>query len=354
MTAHDRVVQQFGRRLAALLVGRQALGFVTVWLFVWGTTVLALRAALGTPRGPLLWGLAGLPPCAVLAYLVARRRFPSAAAVRALLDGHSRSGGLLMAGAEGPLGAWEESLPELVLPPVRWHGRRAGALLAAAVGFVVLAFALPQGLADLGSGPPLDVGREVARLHEQIEVLKEEKLLDAPRADDLKEKLDQVREDARGKDPAKTLEALDHVEDVAQKTAREAAEEAVRKTEELAKAESLADALQRLDKSGDSKLMAEAMADLAVRAQKAAGEKELLDHLDEELAKALQKGTFTKEELKRLAEALAECKAGKAHRLAKLHKARLIDPDALKQCDKCGECKGEALAAYLKDCKGGT
>jgi hypothetical protein len=354
MTEHDKAVQQFGRRLAGLLVGRQILGFATVWLFVWGTAVLALRAALGTPRAPLVWGLAGLVPCAALAYLAARRRFPSAVALRALLDGQSRSGGLLMAAAEQPLGAWEESLPALQLPSLRWDGRRAAGLLAAAAGFVVLAFALPQRFADLGAGPSLDVNREVDKLAEQIEVLKEEKLLDAMRADDLKQKLEQVREDARGKDPARTLEALDHVEDVNQKTAREAAEEAVRKTEQLARAESFAEALQRLDKSADPKLMAEAMAELAAQARKAAGDKELLDRIDPDLAKALEKGAFTKEELKRLAEAMSECKGGKAGRLAKLHKARLISAEALKQCDKAGECKGEALAAYLKECKGGT
>jgi hypothetical protein len=353
MTPHDMAVRQLGRRLAALLVFRQVLGFTTVWFFLWGTAVLALRAALGTPRLPLLWGLAGLAPCGVLAWFFARRRFPAAGAVRALLDRQGRCGGLLMAGAEQRLGAWEKSLPSLELPRVRWRSRRAWGLLAAAMGFVVLAFALPQRFAEIGSGPSLEVGREVEKLAEQIEVLKEEKLLDPARADDLKQKLDQVREDARGKDPAKTLEALDHVENVNQKTAQEAAEEAVRKTEELAKAETLADALQRLDKA-DPKLMAEAMAELAARAEKAAGDKDLLDPLDEDLAKALQKGSFTKEELKRLEEALKECKAGKAKRLAKLHKARLISADALKQCDKCGECKGEALAAYLKDCKGGT
>jgi hypothetical protein len=352
MTAHDMAVRELRSRLVVLLVFRQVLGFATVWLFVWGTAVLALRAALGTPRLPLLWGLAGLAPCGVLAYLLARRRFPATGAVRALLDGQGRCGGLLMAGAEQPLGAWEKTLPPLEMPQVRWRSRRAWGLLAAAAGFVVLAFALPQSIADLGSGPSLEVGREVEKLAEQIEVLKEEKLLDPMRADELKQKLDQVREDAKGKDPARILEALDHVENVNRKTAQEAAEEAV-KTEELAKAETLADALQRLDKA-DPQLVAEAMADLAARAEKAAGEKELLDRIDEDLAKALKKGSFTKEELQRLKEALGDCKAGKANRLAKLHKARLIGADALKKCGECGECKGEALAAYLKDCKGGT
>jgi hypothetical protein len=351
MTAHDLAVRHFRRRLAALLVFRQAVGLATVWLFVWGTAVLALRAALGASRLPLAWGLVGLPACAALGYLAARRRFPAAGAIRALLDRESHSGGLLMAGAERPLGPWQEALPPLGVPRLRWHGRRAGGLLAAGAGFVILAFALPQHLADLGAGEALEVGPEVEKLAGQIAVLKEEKLLEQTRADDLKQKLDQVREEAKGKDPAKTLEALDHVENVTQKTAKEAAEDAARKTEELNKAESLADALRRLD-NADLRLMAEAMAALAAAAQKVAAEKDLPDgHIDEELAKALKKGEFTKEDLKKLAEGLREGKGALARKLARLHKARLIDAKALKDCP---ECKGEALAAYLKDCKGGT
>jgi hypothetical protein len=353
MTAHDLAIRRFRRRLEALLLVRQAFGLATVWFFVWGSAVLALRAALGMPRLPLVAGLAGLVPCALAALVLARRRLPADAAVRALLDRESHSGGLLMAGAEQPLGDWQRALPPLEPPPLRWRGRRAGALLAAGAAFVLLAFLLPQGFAEMGTGPSLEVGREVAKLHEQIEVLKEEKLLEAPRADDLEKKLEQIKDQAQGKDPAKTLEALDHVENVTQKTAQEAAEEAARKNEELGKAESLAEALQRMDKGADEKLLGEMQAALAAAARKA-GEKELGEKIDPELAKALAKGELTKEELKRLAEALRECKGDVARRLGKLHKARLIDAEKLKQCEKCGECKGEALAAYLKDCKGGT
>jgi hypothetical protein len=353
MTTHDQTVRQFCRRLAGLFVFRQAVGFSTAWLFVWGTAVLALRAALETPQLPLLWGLAGLVPCVLLAFLVARRRFPAVAAVRALLDRDSRSGGLLMTAAEQPLGRWEKALPPLVLPQLRWHGRRAGMLMATAVAFVLLAFLVPQGLADMGSRSRLEVGKEVEKLAEQIEVLKEERVLEPSRAEDLAKKLDQVREDARGRDPAKTLEALDHLENVTRKTAREAAEEAARKAEKLAQAESLAEALRKAGDKMDPKLRAEAMAELSARAEKAAAETDLPE-LDKDLAEALGKGALGEKDLEKLAGKLKEAKEAKAGRIARLAKAGLLDPDALKKCENASECKGEALAAYLKECKGGT
>jgi hypothetical protein len=353
MTAHEQAVRNFGRRLAGLLIWRQALGLLTLFFFVWGTTVLALRAALGTPRLPLLWGLVGLVPCLAAAFLAARRRFPAIAAVRALLDRESRSGGLLMAGAEGPLGRWQEALPPVYLPQVRWQSRRAWLLLAASAAFVGLAFLMPQSLADLGSGPRLEIDKDVAKLADQIEVLKDERILEPQRAEDLKKKLEEVREDAQGRDPAKTLEALDHLENVTQKTAREAAEEASRKSEKLAQAESLADALQKAGDKMDPKLRSEVMAELAARARKAAAEKDLAD-LDPELAEALGKGSLSEADLKKLAEALKDSKGALGKRIARLAKAGLLDPDALKKCDKACECKGESLAEYLKDCKSGT
>jgi hypothetical protein len=350
MTAHEQAVRQFGRRLAVLLVWRQALGLLTLWLFLWGTAVLALRAALATPRLPLLWGLAGVVPCAAAAFLLARRSFPAVAAVRALLDRESRSGGLLMAAAEGPLGRWQEALPPVYLPQVRWQGRRAWLLLAASAAFVLLAFLMPQSLADLGSGPRLEVDNDVAKLAQQIEVLKEERLLEPERAEDLQKKLEEVRDDARGRDPAKTLEALDHLENVTHKTAREAAEDAGRKSEKLAQAESLAEALQKAGDKLDPKLRAEVMAELAARAKKAAEQKDLAD-LDPELAEALGKSSLSEADLKKLADALKDSKGKLAKRIARLAKAGLLDADALKQCD--AQCKGDKLAEYLKDCKSG-
>jgi hypothetical protein len=352
MKAHEQAVRQFSRHLAGLLLFKQALGFATAWLFIWGTTVLALRSALGTPRLPMLWGLAGLVPCIGIAWLAARRRVPALASVRALLDQQSRSGGLLMAGAEQPLGRWEASLAPVVIPQVRWHSRRAWLTLAAAVAFLVLAFLVPQRLAELGSGPRLEVGKDVEKLAEQIEVLKEEKILEPTRADDLEKQLDKVRDDALGRDPTKTLEALDHLENETKKSAREAAEEAGRKSEKLAQAQSLAEALQQAGDKLDPKLRAEVMAELSARAKKAEAEKDL-DKLDPDLAEALDKGFLDEKDLAKLSDALNGSKGRLGKRLGRLAKAGLLDPDALKKCEMAGECKAKALAEYLKDCKSG-
>src|SRR5213080_1556034 len=100
MSTPEQLVDGFRRRLAALLAVRHAAAWLTGWGFLWGTAVLVLRSAAGTPRPLLLGGLAGVPLALVPALLLARRQTPSRQAVRALLDRHNALGGVLMAGAE--------------------------------------------------------------------------------------------------------------------------------------------------------------------------------------------------------------------------------------------------------------
>ncbi len=239
-----RTIANFRQALASLYLLRYGLAALTIWAFVYGTAVLALRGAVGLPRLELLWGLASVPLALLPAVWLALRRLPSVTAVRAVLDQHGRYGGLLMAGAEHSLGEWHDSLPGVRLPRLRWRNRGSWGLFGVAVAFVALGFLVPQSLASLG-GSRLDVTREVERLQEQLEVLKKEKILDAERAEALKIKLDQLRRDASGKDPVKTIEALDHVQDMVKQAAQEAAEKAAQKMEEMARAGELADSIEK-------------------------------------------------------------------------------------------------------------
>jgi hypothetical protein len=353
-THEDRAIEQFRRRLGALLLLRHALAALTVWAFLWGTAVLALRGALSVPRLPLLWGLAAAPLALIPAFLLARRQLPARSAVRAVLDRHGRCGGLLMAGAEVPLGDWRQAVPPPGRPGLRWRGGRAWALFAGGAAFVLLSFALPQALASLGAGPRLEVQREVARLVEQIDTLKEEAVLPPTRADDLKKKLGQVRDEARGKDPVKTLEALDHLQDVANQSAREDAESATRKNEDLGRAEQLAETLRKNGSSFSPKALAEGMNELAALTRKAAAESGMLDKaLDKELLDALKAGSLSPEQLKKLGGALRGYKGKLAGKLARLHKVGLIDREALDKFKECGACDCKALVAYLKECDKG-
>jgi hypothetical protein len=351
MTSQDQAIYLFRRRLTHLFFWRQAFGLFTVWLFVWGTAVLALRAALGVPGLPLLWGAVGLLPCAVFAGLIAGRQTPPMVAVRAVLDRECGTGGLLMAGAEQDLGRWQDRLPELHLPRLRWRARRAAIQFFAATGFVGLAFLAPERLADITESP-LDVSAEVKQLTEQINALKEEKVLTAAKAEEYKEKLDALQDDAKGKDPTRTLEALDHLGDLLKKTAKETANGDTRKTEELARDEALAESLRKRGKNDELKpaVKTESMKALARLTRKAAQENEAVkDELDSELDRDLDAAELSEKDLEKLAKALKDAKGELKKRLEKLKKVKLLDAKDLKDLDKAGDAKTEELLAMLKE-----
>jgi hypothetical protein len=347
----DRAIEQFRRRLAGLLVLKHTLTALTIWAFLAGIAVLALRS-LGVSSFTLLWGLLSLPIALIPAVVLACRRLPSRVAVRAVLDRHSFCGGLLMAGAEVKLGGWRKTMPAINLPRLQWRSRRAWGLLAAGVAFVLLGLMLPQGFAEMGNGPSLNIEKQKAKLEKQIDVLKEEALLEPRKADDLKSKLDKLRRDALGKEPVHTLDSLDKMKTDLSQTAKEAAESTARKNETLGKGETLADVLKKRPKEMSSKALAEAMKQLAVLTRKAAAENELVQHemeLDPELMEAMKACMLTPEQLEKIKGMLKDAKGDLAKRLAKLCKADLIDADQLELSEKAGDCDLEGLAAFLKE-----
>jgi hypothetical protein len=353
MNPADRTIRRFRRYLAMLLVLKYTLPLATVWGFIWGTAVLVLRAAAGVERAPLLWGLGGLIVCIAVAVLRMRRRLPSSTMVRALLDEQSGCGGMLMAAAECELARWRQQLPVLLPPHIRWDGRRAGTLLAIAAGFVLVSFAAPQGLADLASPSPLEIDREIARLVGQIALLRSESILAPERADMLRERLTTLREHASGKDPARTLEALDHLQGLAAKMAREAAEERTRRNERLTEAEALAEVLRTSADLLGPRLRKEALAELAgLLGTNGDDLAQLARQIDPKLLKAVQEMALDPEQLKRLAEALRDSKIDLGRQVEKMRKAGLIDAELLARCMKVGECDSEGLRAFLEQNRG--
>ena len=78
MTDYQRVIANTRTRIGAILGLRTAVAVLSVWLLVWGTTVLVLRGTLLVAREPLLWGLVGVVAAAFAGFVVAIRRRPSA------------------------------------------------------------------------------------------------------------------------------------------------------------------------------------------------------------------------------------------------------------------------------------
>ena len=345
---HDKSIRLFIRRLALLLAFRQSLTFVTVWCYLWGAVALVLRAASATTRRQLLWGAIGIAVAAIAAAVVSRRRLPSRDSVRAMLDSRNDCGGLLMAGADADLGAWRT--PEITSPRLRWRKARALGLLAASSAFVLISLLAPVRFAATGVARPMDVSREVENLSAQIEALKEAQVIEEAKAEALEQKLDQLGREASGEDPAKTWEALDHLNDAVEKAAKEAAEAANARRERLARAEALAEGLMAGGDQLDSKTMTEAMRTLGEMTREAVKENELLaGDLSPQTLEAIKSGSLKAEHLKDLSKALSQSKSALNQKLSKLSKSGMINSNALKGGAQANRRDNSGLARFLKE-----
>lgn len=245
MNAAASCITLFRRRLALVLLGKYALAFATPWLFLWGTLILILRASTNLPVDVLLWGAVTLPLCLVAGGVLAWRQLPPTHAIRALLDQRNHLGGVLMAADETRAGTWENNLKVRRVPRVQWECGSAWLLFVVGLIFVLAGLCAPQHFAA-ARDQPLEIGHEIQRARDQVEALEKEKLLGAERAEELKKELDRLQGNARGRDPARTLEAIREVKEQAAKLAQGEIQQA------RAQAEKLADAEKRLEqlKSG--------------------------------------------------------------------------------------------------------
>ncbi|MBI4747379.1 MAG: hypothetical protein HY774_02780 [Acidobacteria bacterium] len=357
-SVYEHELTSFGHQLARVLFLKYALLFLTIWTFGYGILVLAIRvAASHLPRTWLAWGLLGVIPVLIAAVVAARKQIPPIEKLRAVLDRESACGGLLMASHETKLEGWDGYVPRLTLPQVAWEGQRVLSMCGIGLVFLAASFLVPISSTVLGMNQSLDVGKEVSQLNEQIETLKEEKLIDEPKAEALEEQLSKIQQEAKGDDPAKTLEAIDHLDENLKKTAQEAAEKDVQATERLSQQEALAETLSKEGSQMDDQLLAEATEELAEMAKESLGEnapesQALNQQLSQNLKKALDSGKLTPEELKELAKALKNSKQSLADQLKKLKESGLIDQKTLSQCEKAGQCNSQGLKDFLEKNKG--
>ncbi len=354
MGRHESVIAKFRMKLGAILALRHTLRLLAAWGFGWAATVLVLGALLGMDRQPLLWGAAGVIPIVVISIFLACRRVPAASAIRALLDDQSKCGGLVMAGAEADLGDWSDRVGPVRTPTTHWRSGRTIALLAVAASLVVASFLIPHRYIIGPTANRLEVDKEIDNIAAKIETLKEEQLIENDEAEAIEEKLEQIRREATGQDPAKTWEALDHLEASAAQTAAEAAEKAVQETGELARSEELAEALQSPNLGLSDAAMTEAMGALAKMASDAMKKDGHFNkNLPRSLKDSLMSGSLTPEQLARLAAALRGGKIGNYSMMSRMVDAELIDANFLSACKMASTCDPNQLKLLLgKYCVG--
>jgi len=344
----DAKIRDFRGRLWKWLWVRSMVMWIAGWCFVWGTGVLITLAAAGVSGVWLQFGWVGVAVIAIVAGVLARRRLPTHAAVRAMLDAQSHAGGLLMAGQEVDLGAWATHVTSPKLPEITWQGRRAVLIGLVSAGFVLASFLVPGRLIAITPARPMDISDVIALQDQQIDALEDAELLEESEAKELEEALEQIESDADGSDPVKTWEAIDHMSQTLAGLADEAVEEAISNAEAIAQAQALAEALGANENVLDAQTMAEAMDDLAERVNRACSESSALSQsLSESLAGACQNSSLSAEQLSELADQLSQCQQGQAGSLSELADAGLIDPQLLEQLAQAGQCDVQQLAEQL-------
>ena len=352
--SHPQALQAFVRKVRFLLLFREALRWVSAWLFLWGAIVLALRIA-GQPAGG--WpaaGLLGCLPAALAAVMQARRGLPAFAHLRANYDRLNTCGGVIMAAEAADMSAWESHLPAPAVPGLRWRGRRTWLLLGLAALVAATTLWLPDRLTRLASRRTLEIGKVVGELQAEVKTLAQERILDDKKADALEKELSRLQKDSNSTDPGKTWEALDHIKEADANTAQLAAEEAIKKTAALAQAQTLAQAMQQAADSGMSDATAAAAAaDLESLLNAAKLEEGVLKgQIPPELLKGLT--GLNKEQMSRLMKALQANKDALNGTMSDLARLKMIDADTLAKCLGAGTGGDPgALADYLSHCQGG-
>jgi hypothetical protein len=349
--AHAKALQSFARDLQWLLTLRSGVQMATVWFFVWGVAVLVLRI-FGTQN--TFWlslGLLGIAPLGLLAAWQAKKQRASLTKIRASYDRLNACGGVIMSAEAADMGAWLAQLPEATVPKFRWHSVRAMILLSVSALFAATALLLPERLTQLGKSRSLEIGQIVGQLQAEVKTLEQEKILPDKKADDLQKQLTQLQKDSSSYDPNKTWEALDHIKQANSDTAKQAAEEALAKTESLTQAETLAKAMQQAADAGMNEATAsQAAQDLASMLNAAKLEDGILNgKIPPELLAGLN--GLNKEQMGKLLHALELNKNSLGLTMSNLANLKMIDPAMLAKVQSAGHIGNPgALADYLSTC----
>jgi hypothetical protein len=352
--SHTHALHIFGRRLVRLLSLRNAVQWMTLWFFIWGVIVLAVRISGMRQTEWLGLGLFGIVPLFILAIFRARQQKPEFTKIRASYDRVNSCGGVMMAEETADMSAWLPHLPNASAPRLHWRSGRMMTWLCLSALFVTTALLLPARLTNFAGHRQLEIGQIVEQLQAEVQTLAQEKILEVKPANELQQQLAAMKKDSSGLDPNKTWEALDHIKEGNSDLAKQAAEEAVNKTAELTQAQTLAAAMQEAAESGmNPETAMQAAQTLAGMIKGAKLEEGLINgQIPPDLLSDLN--GLNKEQMDKLMKALELNKAALGATMSNLANLKMIDPATLAKCNNAGQNPDYAgLAMYLSQCQGG-
>ena len=348
-----RQAHRFRNRIRLLLAGRGALAGGVAGAWAAGLIMLAGRLAgvhgHATERMLFLLALVGL--AALAAAALATRRIPSTDATLAALDAASTAGGLVMCSGADGASAWPVAVTRL--PDIVWNGSRAAGGLALALLFSITTLLLPARFFASAS-PSATQGLEslVGQLAERVGQAEAEALLPEPLIAALSNQLARIAESGDAADPARTLEALDHIEEELSKSAAEQAEALTAEQAALQATLALAEQMaSRFDAAPPADTQAaaaaEALSQLLAQAPLAPS---LASNL---LATVAGTNGLSSATLQQLAGLLREAGMCREAQLRRLGELRLVDASACRGSGSCTNVQTCAAAlAQLLDSNG--
>ncbi|MBF0502692.1 MAG: hypothetical protein HQM09_21335, partial [Candidatus Riflebacteria bacterium] len=271
--------------------------------------------------------LIGFFPAALLSFFRMSKQMPDYETLTALFDRCNEYGGLLMSSDIQGSEAWPLRKEQLAIPDLRWRIPMRLALLPILGGiFALAAVSVPTAAIVPPAVGALKIDEEVKRLSAEIETLKQEELVPASQAEKLQERLEGLRAAGSGDDPARTWEALDHLEQAAARSAREGAEETIANAEKLANAQK---ALEEALSSGASStfMPPENMADLSKMLERASATIPVGRGGSSGLEDAM--ASMSRDAAASLASSLGSLSSAALARLERLDKAVKLDPATL-------------------------
>lgn len=298
----------------------------------------------GIDYASLLSALAVFVLVNVILDILSARHLPGNEKFIAWLDNYNACGGLLLIKDDAGKTAWENQIKQLRRASIRIDCRRETALLLVAAAFAFCLHLCPQALGVPAQEKTLDITDETKDIEEQISLLEEETSFPDEKINELKEMLEDIRENSLAGDSAKTYEMLDLLENRVENSIAEARNDIL---DEGISMDKLAEALEQLA-NNNSETASTASAEIAkFLAELAQSDPEIAKMLQElakdnenlspsELARRTTDNPLTKEQMEKLAKALRDNADKIKEKLKRMAEKR----GKQSGCENCGECQG--------------
>lgn len=338
---------------------RQFLKYLCIYFFSAGVIILLLRFIFHSTVNTLLVISAGMAVGAI-AYVIKLLTYKTnVSALYAIIDGKNNFGGLLMASEEIPLDKeWIQRISETIPLRVKSDMRKPFWTILASLAFCTGAMYLPLPETPVFGTTHMDVKERIDEIKNRIDNISTNQIIEEERANELKDELNEIMASADAKDPTKTWEAIDSIENKSVSEMIKAAETIAATDAALDDAQDILDDIsESMAKGEQSAIQRDKSMELAQILENKFGQDMAGLEMTPEMREALKNFKLTDQQMKDLMNILSKAQMANNLKLEDLKKLKFIDPANLKfreGGEGSEDCTNALLLALSTTGMGGT